>query len=74
MAQGMQKRFIVTVLFGCITIFVGSWFIWNSPKTIKEYVEVAVEPRIRPDYSNIVIPFNIAPINFRILDEGRLCV
>ncbi len=27
-------------------------------------------PKLNPDYTNITIPFNIAPLNFRILEEG----
>src|SRR4030042_3945132 len=72
MAHGLRSRFTLIILFGSISIFAGLWFIWNSPKIIKEYIEVAVEPRINPDYSNIVIPTNIAPINFRILEQGQL--
>jgi len=32
---------------------------------------VAVGPRIDPDYTSIVIPPNIAPLNFRIREPGR---
>ncbi len=31
----------------------------------------AREPRIDPDYSSLVIPPNIAPLNFRIMEDGR---
>jgi len=72
MAHGLRSRLNVIILFGSITIIAGLWFIRSSPKTIEEYVEVAVEPEISPDYSDIVIPTNIAPINFRILEEGQL--
>ena len=30
-----------------------------------------VEPRIDPDYSSLVIPPNIAPLNFRIMEDGQ---
>ena len=29
------------------------------------------EPRIDPDYTSLVIPPNIAPLNFRIIEDGR---
>ena len=29
------------------------------------------EPRIDPDYTSLVIPPNIAPLNFRIMEDGR---
>lgn len=72
MVHGLRSRLTVTILLGGITVFAGLCFIWNSPKAIKEYVEAAAEPRISPDYSDIVIPANIAPINFRILEQGQL--
>jgi hypothetical protein len=72
MAHRLRSRFAVTILFGSITIIMGLWLVLSSPKAIEEYVEVAVEPRISPDYSGIVIPANIAPINFRILEQGQL--
>jgi Tol biopolymer transport system component len=42
-----------------------------SPKAIEKYSEVAREPNISPDYSGAVIPANIAPLNFRVLEDGR---
>ena len=72
MAHGLQSRFAVIILFGGIIIIAGLWFIRSSPETIEEYTEVEVEPGISPDYSDIIIPANIAPINFRILEEGQL--
>lgn len=32
--------------------------------------ELAREPRINPDYTSVAIPANIAPLNFRILEDG----
>ena len=37
-------------------------------------VHVQTAPRIDPDYAGIVMPPNIAPLNFRVLEEGRDCV
>ncbi len=37
-------------------------------------VAVEAAPRIDPDYASIVIPPNIAPLNFRVLEEGSDCV
>lgn len=71
MAHGSRSRFAVIILLVGITIIAGLWFVRSSPKAIEKYVEVAVEPRISPDYSNIVIPTNIAPINFSILEQGQ---
>jgi hypothetical protein len=37
-------------------------------------VRVEAAPRIDPDYAGIVIPPNIAPLNFRVLEDGSDCV
>ena len=37
-------------------------------------VRVEAAPRIDPDYAGIVMPPNIAPLNFRVLEEGSDCV
>jgi hypothetical protein len=37
--------------------------------------QIAYEPNIIPDYSGIIIPHNIAPLNFRISEKGqKYCV
>ncbi len=38
---------------------------------IDQYESVAANPNIEPDYSDIVIPPNIAPINFVVQEEGE---
>jgi len=42
-----------------------------SPRTPETYREVAREPNLSPDYAGTVIPANIAPLNFQVLEEGR---
>lgn len=70
MARGLRNRLIVVVLFGVIAIVVGLSFALSSPKAIENYVEIETQPRISPDYSDVVIPANIAPLNFYILEKG----
>lgn len=48
------------------------WSCSGSPG--KDTVEKDEYPSINPDYSGIVIPFNIAPMNFRIENEGSVFV
>jgi hypothetical protein len=36
-----------------------------------KYTQIANEPNIIPDYSSIIIPHNIAPLNFRISEKGQ---
>ncbi len=71
MTRGLRNRLVVAVLFGVIAIVVGLCYALNSPETIEDYVEVGAQPKISPDYSDVVIPANIAPLNFTILEEGR---
>ncbi|MEJ2704814.1 MAG: hypothetical protein P8Z79_20450 [Sedimentisphaerales bacterium] len=62
----------MTILFCVVAIVVGLWFTLGSRKMVRDYVEVETQPQISPDYSDIVIPANIAPLNFRILEKGNL--
>lgn len=56
----------------CSSIIVAApWMGSCRPKTIDRYGEVAREPNLSPDYSGTIIPANIAPLNFRILEEGQ---
>ncbi len=42
-----------------------------SPQAAEKYSEVGREPNLSPDCSGTVIPPNVAPLNFRILEAGR---
>ena len=70
MTRGSRNRVILAALFGVVAIVVGLLFALSSPKAIEDYVEVEKKPRINPDYSDVVLPTNIAPLNFCILEEG----
>jgi hypothetical protein len=61
----MNKSFVfilsgITALF----LFIGC----NNP--VKQFVKVEELPRIFPDYISVVIPPNIAPLNFKIQEKG----
>lgn len=71
MTRGLRNRLVVAVLFGVIAIVVGLCYALNSPETIEDYVEVGTQPKISPDYSDVVFPPNIAPLNFTILEKGQ---
>jgi hypothetical protein len=49
----------------------GAWLASCSPKPPEGGSEAGREPNISPDYSGVVIPPNIAPLSFRILEPGR---
>jgi hypothetical protein len=58
---------IIKVFFGFILIIIG---LQNCSSSIPvDYTEVNRLPAIDPDYTNIVIPPNIAPLNFKISEE-----
>ncbi len=52
-----------------ILLFLVSFFI-SCNTEIKDYTEIARIPSIFPDYTNILIPPNIAPLNFKINEPG----
>jgi hypothetical protein len=67
----MRMRFAGIAIF-CIALVVsGSWMASCSPKAVEKYSEVTREPNMSPDYAGAVIPANIAPLNFRVLEDGR---
>jgi len=44
---------------------------WDEKPTIEQYTNIAREVKIQPDYSGIVVPPNIAPLNFSVLEDGQ---
>ena len=58
--------FIFVVLAGMI--FVRARL--GNDGAIEKYTEVSEYPRIRPDYTDTVIPSNIAPLNFMVCEPG----
>jgi hypothetical protein len=68
----MKRKFIITGIF-CIAVILFVVRLKSSPfESIDNCTQVAYEPNITPDYSGIVIPHNIAPLNFRISEKGRI--
>lgn len=55
-----------------ITVSVGgAWITWRfQPPSVDDASAVPRWPRLRPDYSGIIVPPNIAPLNFSIREEG----
>ena len=53
-------------------LFVGTLFMVSCSKGIKGTIQVTGQkPDIFPDYCDITIPPNIAPLNFSIKENGR---
>ncbi len=67
MASDMARQWAHMVVLCGLLVAVASC----SPGTPETCREVAREPNLSPDYSGTVIPANIAPLNFQVLEEGR---
>jgi hypothetical protein len=61
------------IQFFSLTIICGSFVALHCGKSISSGVTQRIDrpPHINPDYSDIVVPPNIAPMNFRILEDGE---
>ena len=67
----MKRRFIVIGVLCGFFILPGARLAICSSGVMEKYTQAAYEPKISPEYSGIVIPRNIAPLNFRILEKGQ---
>jgi hypothetical protein len=67
----MKKIFTVIGIFCSVIILSRMWLVFCPVEAIENCTQVAHDPNIRPDYFGTVIPCNIAPLNFRILEKGQ---
>lgn len=59
------------VLFLCVFIFIAGGFLFSgNSEEPKEYIDVDRAAVIKPDYSGVIIPANIAPLNFIVAEKG----
>jgi hypothetical protein len=69
----MMKRYYYLFWLCAIVISLAAlsyFFLHPSIPIIDEYISVNKMPVIRPDYTDIVIPPNIAPLNFVVKEQG----
>jgi hypothetical protein len=66
----MKRRFIVIGMFCSFIILSAAGRASPSSADIQKYTQADSEPKISPEYTGIVIPPNIAPLNFRILEKA----
>ncbi len=69
----MKKRYYYLVSFAAIVIFLCglSYYLLREDITVSEqYSSVSRAPVISPDYTETVIPPNIAPLNFIVKEKG----
>jgi hypothetical protein len=67
----MSKKRILTILSPVILLTGLFVFVIRDNNMPVEYIRVSRQVKIKPDYTEAVIPPNIAPLNFRILEEGK---
>lgn len=68
----MRKRWMIFILVSCVpavcvAMVYGFWGRLESPE---RWNDVERPARIRPDYAGTVIPPNIAPLNFVVVEDG----
>jgi len=60
------------IIIVCIAVVAFGFVLSScSPEALENYTQVDREPNISPDYSGTIIPANIAPSNFRVVEDGR---
>ena len=71
MQRIMKRKLIVIGVSVSFIILSARWLASASFEVLGECSQVAREPNISPDYSGIVMPSNIAALNFRIREKGQ---
>jgi len=69
----MKKRYYYLLLFGAILILLvglSYYLLPGQTPVVDEYISVNKAPSIHPDYTETVIPPNIAPLNFAVKDQA----
>ena len=69
MKQKYRYLFVICAVVGLTAIF---YIVMRDEAiTIEKYTDISRVPDIRPDYTDLVIPLNIAPLNFEIKEPGK---
>ncbi len=62
---------IKTSIAALTFIIISSFTLYSCADHLKGNIQtISHQPRITPDYADVTIPFNIAPLNFRINEPG----
>ena len=70
----MRRRYYHLLWFGAILILLVGLYYYSLPgyvPVIDEYTSIDKIPVIHPDYTDTVIPPNIAPLNFVVKEKAR---
>lgn len=66
-----KTRYLVLVALAAAIAVGTAWAVWRRPPNVARAVAISRRPQIQPDYAGVVIPPNIAPLNFAIQERGR---
>jgi hypothetical protein len=67
----MRKYSTIRIVTGISILSAALLFSCNRPSGIRDFLEINQYPDISPEYNEIVIPPNIAPLNFVIREAGK---
>jgi hypothetical protein len=65
-----NKRYRI-ILFNLPIVFILLYFVGCKTVPSGDIQVIGLKPSIEPDYSDVIIPPNIAPLNFKINEEGN---
>ncbi|MBQ5789103.1 MAG: PD40 domain-containing protein, partial [Thermoguttaceae bacterium] len=70
--EGARRRnaIVVAAILCVVALCVGRWAL-GTPSLPKTYKDAGKLPAIYPDYLGTTLPPNIAPLNFRVEEEGE---
>jgi hypothetical protein len=66
----MKKKFILILLLLIAAVLLAYSAFRDRTRTIEQYISLADQPSIDPDYRDIVLPYNIAAVNFQITEPA----
>jgi Tol biopolymer transport system component len=68
--KSKKAKFLCVLVVCALIIFFLLYALHSDKVTITQYSVIDKPARIKPDYSDAIIPPNIAPLNFSILQDG----
>jgi hypothetical protein len=66
----MKKKFIIILSVLIAVVLLAYPAFRDRTRTIEQYISLADQPSIDPDYRDIVVPYNIAAMNFQITEPA----
>src|SRR5271157_1407914 len=66
-----RKRTVLWALLPVAAAAAAIWGFWPGAESLQPCAEAHRQAATYPDYSGIVIPPNVAPLNLKVLESGR---